>query len=668
MFYNDTIKMNEKIKQEYEELVKVIEYHNNLYYNEDDPEITDYEYDQLTQKLKKMEKEYPSLVTKSSPTQKITGKVKRELGISVEHKIPMLSLSDVFSKDEVIDFVESVKKDYPEASFVVEQKIDGLSLSIQYENGILTCGSTRGNGHVGEDVTLNVKELKNVPEKVDNIPLLEVRGECYMSGENFLLANEKQDEIGGKLFKNARNCAAGTLRQLDPKVVKERGLDVIIFNLQRISGKEILTHSQSLEYLRSLGFQVSPNYHICNTSDEVLEAIDDIGNNRNGLPYGIDGAVVKVDSLNLREEMGNTSKVPRWAIAYKYPPEQKETIVKDIVVQVGRTGRLTPVAEVETVDLAGSSVSRATLHNQDQIDRLDIGIGDTVIIQKAGDIIPEIVKVVKEKRQEGTTRFKLPDRCPVCNSLIVEDERCTNPDCQAQLIRNIQFFVSKDCMDISGMGPSIVEKLMESDYLHHVADIYKLKDYRDELIEKNIIGKTKTVDNLLKAIEKSKEQDIDRLVKALGALNVGKHAGKILSEKYGTMDAIMDAKYEDLVELQDIGDITAKSITDFFSRIEIRNIVKELKEAGVNMTSKASEKKQSSKFEGKTFVITGTLPSMGRTEMADLITSNGGKVSGSVSKKTSYLVAGESAGSKLTKANELGITVISEEDVKNMLQ
>lgn len=659
--------MNDKIKKEYEGLVEIIEYHNNLYYNEDDPEITDYEYDQLTQRLKKMEKEYPELITATSPTQKVTGKVKRELGIPVEHKIPMLSLQDVFTKEEVVEFVDSVHSQYPQADFVVEQKIDGLSLSLQYEKGKLTCGSTRGNAHIGEDVTLNVKQVKNVPEKVEDIPLIEARGECYMSQEDFIATNERQDEIGGKLFKNARNCAAGTLRQLNPEIVKERGLDVIVFNLQRIEGKDIKTHSESLEYLKSLGFQVSPNYKICKTTEEVLDAIDYIGNHRNGLPYGIDGAVVKVNSLELREEMGNTSKVPRWAIAYKYPPEQKETIVKDIVVQVGRTGRLTPVAEVETVDLAGSSVSRATLHNQDQIDRLDIGIGDIVIIQKAGDIIPEIVKVVKEKRPKGVVRFKLPNKCPVCGSDIIEEERCTNPDCQAQLVRNIQFFVSKDCMDISGMGPNIVEKLMDKDYLHHVADIYKLKDYREELIENNVIGKTKTVDNLIKAIEKSKDQDIDRLIKALGALNVGKHAGKILAEKYGTMDAVMDAKYEDLVELQDIGDITAKSITEFFARTEIRNIVKELKDAGVNMVSKASEKKQSSKFSGKTFVITGTLPTMGRTEMSELITNNGGKVSGSVSKKTSYLVAGEAAGSKLTKANELGITVLSEDDVKNML-
>lgn len=663
--------MTQEIRKEYEDLVALIEYHNDRYYNQDDPEIEDSEYDKLTQKLRKMENDYPELVTANSPTQKITGTVKRELGIPVNHQVPMLSLLDVFDKQEVVDFVNNVLASYPDADFVVEKKIDGLSLSMQYENGTLTCGSTRGNGHVGEDVTPNVKMLKNVPESIEAIPLFEARGECYMSEADFIATNEKQDEDGGKLFKNARNCAAGTLRQSNPAIVKERGLDVIIFNLQRIEGKTFATHSESLEYMKGLGFQVSPDYKVCKTADEVWSAIETIGNQRNGLPYGIDGAVVKVNSLAIREEMGNTTKTPRWAVAYKYPPEKKETKVLDIQIQVGRTGRLTPVAIVNTVTLAGTSVSKATLHNQAQIDRLDIGIGDTVIIQKAGDIIPEIVEVVKAKRPDGTVRFTIPTICPVCGGKVESGEdvdmRCTNPDCQAQVVRTIQFFVSKDCMDISGMGPSIVETLMNEGYIKHVSDIYKLKDYKDELIAKGCIGKEKTVNNVLNAIEKSKDQDIDRLIKALGARNVGKHAGKILAEKYGTMQEIMQAKYEDLLELQDFGETTAKAVTEFYSRPAVQKIIKELEEAGVNMTSKAASKKQSSKLEGMTFVITGTLPTMGRTEAADLITANGGKVSGSVSKKTNYLLAGEAAGSKLTKAQSLGVKVISEEELKNML-
>lgn len=652
-------------KKEYEELVKVIRYHNDRYYNQDDPEISDYEYDKLTQKLRKMEADHPELVTTDSPSQKITGDVKRELGIPVKHDVPMLSLLDVFDKQEVTNFVEGVLKDYPETEFIVEQKIDGLSLSLKYEDGQLVCGSTRGDGHVGEDVTPNAKQLHNVPATIEHLPMLEVRGECYMSEANFIATNEKQEKADGKLFKNARNCAAGTLRQLDPKIVKERGLDVIIFNLQDVNGKEFKTHSESLEYLKSQGFQVSPNYTICKTADEVMAAIDKIGENRNGLLYGIDGAVIKVNSLETREEMGNTAKVPRWAVAYKYPPEQKETKVRDIQVQVGRTGRLTPVAIVDTVTLAGTSVSRATLHNQDQIDRLDIGIGDTVIIQKAGDIIPEIVSVVKSKRPAGVVKFQLPKICPVCGAEVDEDYNCINIDCPAQVVRNLQFFVSKDCMDISGMGPSIVTTLLDEGYIKHVADIYKLKNYKEELITKGCIGKKKTIENLLKAIEASKTQDIPRLIKALGAKNVGKHAGTILAEKYGSMNKIMDAKYEELVDLPDIGEVTAHAIVDFFARPEVRNIIEELSAEGVNMEAK--DKKQSNKLEGKTFVITGTLPTMERSEAAALIESNGGKVTGSVSKKTSYLVAGEAAGSKLTKAQDLGITILTEDELKQML-
>lgn len=653
------------LQEQYKELVDVIAYHNNRYYNEDDPEISDYEYDQLTQKLRKMEKEHPELVTPDSPSQKITGEVKRELGIPVEHKVPMLSLLDVFSHEEVSDFVKTVLETYPDAQFVVEQKIDGLSLSLKYENGKLVCGSTRGNGHLGEDVTLNAKQLKNVPETVEDIPMLEVRGECYMSQEAFEAANEVQANNGKALFKNARNCAAGTLRQTDPKIVKARGLDVIVFNLQAVEGKTFENHSETLEYMKSQGFQVSPNYKICKTEEEVWAAIEEIGANRRGLPYGIDGAVVKVDSLTMRKEMGETAKVPRWAVAYKYKPEQAETKVLDIAVTVGRTGRLTPVATVETVTLAGTSVSKATLHNQDQLDRLDIGIGDTIVIQKAGDIIPEIVRVVKEKRPEGVTAFKLPSKCPVCGSELDEHHCCVNINCPAQTTRTLQFFTSKECMDISGLGPNIVLTLLNKGYIKGAADFYKLKDHKDELIADGCIGKEKMVTKILKAIEDSKDRDIPHLIKALGAKGVGNHAGTILARKYGSMDKIMDATYDELVALPDIGDITAKTLVEFFARPEVRQLIHEMEMAGVNMTAKKTQ--VSEKLSGLTFVITGTLPTMERSEASELITSNGGKVTGSVSKKTSYLVAGEAAGSKLTKAKDLGIPVITEDELKAMI-
>ena len=650
--------------EEYLKLVETILYHNDRYYNQDDPEISDYEYDQLMMRLKKMEKEHPEWIVPNSPTQRITGEVKRELGVKVEHKIPMLSLMDYFSKEEVEEWVGSVLDEYPETEFVVEQKIDGLSLSVEYHDGNLVCGSTRGNGLIGEDVTANTKELQNIPSKVDAITLLEVRGECYMSQEDFLKANEKQDRIGGKLFKNARNCAAGSLRQKDPKVTKERNLDVIVFNMQRSEGLNIKTHSESLEYMKKQGFQVSPDYRVCRTFREVWAAIENIGKIRGTLKYGIDGAVIKVNDLHQREEMGNTSKTPRWAIAYKYPPTRKTTVVRDIKVQVGRTGRLTPVAEFDEIELAGTSVQRATLHNQEQVDRLGVNIGDEIAVEKSGDIIPYIVKVSK-KNTEGA--FRMPDECPVCHHKVVRkdsDIKCINPSCRAQVVGNIIHFASKPCMNIMGLGENSVQKLFDAGYISDISDIYRLAEKRKELIADNIIGKEKTVDNLLAAIEKSKNCDADKFIKALGMANVGRHAGEILINKFGNVMNVLNASYDEMQSLNGIGDVVASTVKEFADNPDNMALVNRLLDAGVKPSSKELA---GDKFAGKTFVITGTLPTMSRQEASDIITKNGGKVSGSVSKKTSYLLAGESAGSKLTKARELGVTVINEDALMAML-
>lgn len=661
--------MDKKIREEYEKLVAEINYHNNLYYNEDAPEIEDYQYDALTQKLKALERDHPELITASSPTQKVGGIAKRTVGIEVTHSVPMLSLLDVFDENSVRDFVQKVKKDFPDAEFVVEQKIDGLSLSAEYHNGKLVVASTRGNGLVGEDVSANAKNIIGLPlELPSDLPLLEVRGEVYMAQKDFEAVNLQQEELEKPIFKNARNCAAGTLRQLSPKVVKDRKLRLFIFNIQQIEDKSFSLHSDALNWLKSQGFSTSPDFIKCRNEEEVIAAIAHIGKIRASLPYGIDGAVVKVDQLSLRDKMGNTAKTPRWAIAYKYPPEKKETVIRDIVVQVGRTGRLTPLAVFDPVDIAGSTIEKATLHNQDHLKRLNINIGDKVVIQKAGDVIPEIAYVSKKNTE---SYFKLPETCPICGSKVIHsegaDKYCPSLSCPAKIQRGIEFFASKECMDISGMGPSVVASLIKEGYIKKITDIFKLRDKRNELIQENIIGKDKTVDNLIAAIEKSKNRELPRLIKALGAKNVGAHAGKIIAEKYETLDAICNAKYDDLVALPGIGDICAKSITEFFGSDEVKNTIKELASLGVN-TSYNVEPVSGGIFEGLTFVITGTLPSLKRSECKDIVIKNGGKVSDSVSKTTSYLIAGEKAGSKLEKAKKLGTKVLAEGDFLKMLK
>lgn len=660
----------QEAKKRIEELRTQIEYHNNLYYNLDAPEISDYEYDLLTRELRALEKEFPKLLTKDSPTQKVGGKAKREAGVLINHNVPMLSLQDVFSKEEVMEFVSKMREELDNPRFSVELKIDGLSLALRYENGELTKGITRGDGLIGEDVTENAKVIQNVKTKLkEKLPYLEVRGEVYMTKEDFEHTNEMQELLNKKTFANPRNCAAGTLRQLDSAVVKERGLSVFVFNVQAVTGMEFESHSKSLDWLEAQGIPVV-EHMVCETEEEVWDAITRIGEMRGELPFDIDGAVVKLDSLSDRVKLGQTSKVPKWAVAYKYPPEEKESKLLEIELSVGRTGRINPTAVFEPVQLCGTKVERATLHNQDFIDDLDICIGDTIVVYKSGEIIPKIKSVVKEKRPAGAVRFQIPPVCPVCGALAVREEntadiRCTGSNCPAQLIQHIINFVGRDAMDIKGFGAAYVEALIEEGYLHTIADIYGLKDYKDELIEKGIIGKEKNTTKLLDTIEASKENEPYRLLTGLGIRNVGKAAAKDLIRYFKSIDALKNASLEELQAVPDIGGVTSEGLYQYFRDEKNIEIIEKLKVFGVRM--EAEEGTQGEKLAGLTFVVTGTLPTMGRSEAQELIEKNGGRVSGSVSKKTSYVLAGEAAGSKLTKAQELGITVISEEDLLKML-
>lgn len=656
-----------------EELRKIIEYHSERYYNQDSPEITDYEYDMLMQELKVLEKEHPELLTPDSPTQKVGGTAKRTAGVQVRHNIPMLSLQDVFSKEEVYRFVEEMKEQLDNPEFVVEYKIDGLSMALRYEEGELKLALTRGDGiNFGEDVTANAKVIRDVKKKLKSAPeYLEIRGEVYMTNASFDKVNETQELLGKKLFANPRNCAAGTLRQLDSAVTKERDLSLFIFNIQQVRGMEFATHTEGYEYLKKQGIKVIDDYKVCKSADEVWEAITAIGENRGNLAYDIDGAVVKINSYADREKLGATSKVPRWAVAYKYPPEEKESKLLDIELSVGRTGRITPTAVFEPVRLCGTSVSRATLHNQDFIDELDIGLGDTIVVYKSGEIIPKIKQVKKEKRTEGWRRFTIPDVCPVCGSKTererdTADIKCTSPNCPAQLERHIINFVGRDAMDIKGFGTVYIEELVRQGYIKDIADIFVLKNYREELIEKGIIGKEKNTDKLLDTIEKAKENDAYKLLTGFGIPNVGKAAAKSIMKHFKNIDALSHAAMDELQEVNDIGEVSAECIRRFFLNEDNRIIIARLKECGVNMTAEAAETIESA-ISGKTVVVTGTLPSLGRKEAQELIEKYGGKASGSVSKKTDYVLAGEAAGSKLTKAKELGIAILSEEAFKQLL-
>ena len=658
----------------YKELKEKIRYHNDRYYNQDDPEISDYEYDMLMQELKDLERKHPEYITDDSPTQKVGGEAKREAGVLVKHNVPMLSLQDVFSKEEVEEFIQDMKEQLDDPTFVVEYKIDGLSLALRYVNGKLDVAITRGDGILeGEDVTVNAKVINDVKKTLkEPIEYLEVRGEVYMTNAAFDKVNEMQEIKGKKLFANPRNCAAGTLRQLDSKITKERDLSMFVFNIQDVRGKEFISHSEGYEYLKQQGIKIIEDYKVCKTADEVWQAIVEIGENRDKLDYDIDGAVVKIDSFADRRKLGNTAKVPRWAIAYKYPPEEKETKLLEIELSVGRTGRITPTAIFEPIRLCGTTVTRATLHNQDFIDDLDIRIGDTIVVYKSGEIIPKVRRVVKEKRSAGSVPYIIGDKCPVCGAPAMRigdnaDLKCTNHSCPSKLVRNIVNFVGRDAMDIKGFGFAYVETLVEHGYLKDLSDIYGLIDKRQELLDKKIIGLVKSTDNLLNAIEGSKNNDASKLLTSLGISNVGKSAAKSLMKKFKSIDNLMKASYAQLVEVNDIGDISAMAIINYFKNPDNQAVIQRLKDYGVNMEV-IEEDDGDNRFEDMTFVVTGTLPTLSRKQAGELIEKHGGKVAGSVSKKTNYLVAGENAGSKLTKAQSLGINVINEETLLEMVK
>lgn len=651
-----------------EELRELINYHSNLYYTLDEPEISDYEYDELMRQLKQLENENPELITPDSPTQRIGGKILDGFD-EVVHEVQMQSLNDVFDRESVIDFgIKTQKALESDVEYITELKIDGLSVSLEYRDGYFFRGSTRGDGTTGEDVTENLKTIRTIPLKLkENIPYIEVRGEVYMPHSSFEMLNKRQEETQQKPFKNPRNAAAGSLRQLDSSVVAQRKLDIFVFNIQRIEGKEIKTHKEGLEYLSYLGFKTIPETPVSKSIEDAFKEVERIGEMRGSLDFDIDGAVIKVNSLNQRELLGSTAKCPKWAVAYKYPPEIKETKLTDILIQVGRTGVLTPNAVLDSVRLAGTTVSRATLHNIDYIREKDIRIGDTVLVQKAGDIIPEVVSVVKEERTGEEKVFNMPTHCPVCGAEVFREEgeaavRCTGGECSAQLARNIIHFASRDAMDIEGLGPALVEKFLENGIISSVCDLYHLEVEKIASLDK--MGK-KSAENLISAISKSKDNDLSRLIFALGIRHVGARNAKILAMHFLSLDALMKADEDQISAVEEIGEVIARSIVNFFRQSQNREIVENLRQSGVNFN--CYETKSEGVFTGKTFVLTGTLPSLTRNEASKIITDNGGKVSSSVSKKTDYVLAGEEAGSKLEKANALGIKVISEDEFKNMI-
>lgn len=654
-------------KERIGELTRLLNQAGYQYYVLDDPQMQDFEYDQLLRELETLEAQYPQWKQPDSPTQRVGGAALSKFE-KVTHAVPLMSLQDVFSMEELEDFLTKILEQHPGTAFSVEPKVDGLSVALEYENGLFVRGATRGDGVVGEDVTENLKTIPSIPMAIPNAPArLIVRGEVFMPKESFRKLNEEQEAEGKPLFANPRNAAAGSLRQLDPKIAAKRRLDVLIFNVQLAEGVEFETHSQSLRYLRDLHFKVIPN-QILSDPKEIGKAVEAINENRENLTCDIDGAVIKVDSLALRAQLGATAKFPRWAAAYKYPPEIKPTVVEDIVVQVGRTGVLTPKAVVRPVRLAGTTVTNATLHNQDFITQRDIRIGDTVLIRKAGEIIPEILEVDLSKRPENTQPYRLPACCPVCGAPTEREEdgaflRCTGAECPAQLSRNLAHFVSRDAMDIDGLGSAIVDALIEKGYLKSPADIYYLTlDNLKSLWQK---GDT-AANNLLTAIEASKQQDVSRLIYGFGIRQVGAKTARGLAAAFGNLENLMAADVETLTQVEDIGEITARSIVSWFSQPQSEHLIRRLKEAGVNMES--LRKITDTRFAGKTFVLTGALTKFTREEASQKIELLGGKVSGSVSKKTSFVVVGENAGSKERKARELGIPLLTEDEFLEMIQ
>ena len=654
-------------KRRIDELRELLAHHSYLYYVEDAPQISDYEYDKLFYELVALEEKYPEFDSPTSPTKRVGGKALDKFE-KVTHAVRMGSLSDVFSYDEVRDFVAKTNEKLGKATvFSVEPKIDGLSVSLVYENGEFSLGSTRGDGTVGENVSENLKTVRTIPMKTkDALPHLEVRGEVYMPREAFAALNEKREAEGEQLFANPRNAAAGSLRQLDSKVTASRRLDIFVFNVQAAEGIEFSSHIESLEYLKSQGFHIIDGIRRASSAEEIISAIEEIGAARDSLPYDIDGVVIKADSLAERRILGENISTPKWAIAYKFPPEQKQTKLTDIIIQVGRTGVLTPNARLEPVRLAGTVVSRATLHNIDFIRERDIRIGDTVTLQKAGDIIPEIICVDKSKRNGSEVPYEMPTLCPSCGEPVIRDDeaatRCTNASCPAQLERHITHFASRDAMNIDGMGPAVVRLLIASGLIHDVADIYSLSAGEIEGLDR--MGK-KSAENLIAAIERSKSAGLDKLIYALGIRQVGEKAAKSLAEAFPDIELLFSASEEQISAIYDFGDISAHYIVNFFAHPQTRTLVDELKSCGVKTTYEVQ--KRGNIFEGMTFVLTGTLPTMKRDEASRLIEENGGKVSSSVSAKTSMVLAGEDAGSKLTKAQSLGVRIISEEELLAML-
>lgn len=660
--------MEEK-KEAYEQLKQTIEYHMDLYYNQNTNEITDFEYDGLMQQLKEMEREHPEWVTEDSPTQKIGGEAKREAGVTITHHVPMLSIQDLFSKDEVTAWVAKVKELHPDAQFSVEHKIDGLSMSLRYQDGALTLAETRGNGIEGEDVTLNARVIPDVKQKISARGYVELRGEVYMSHEAFETFNEKQESLGKKPAANPRNLATGTLRQLDPKITKERGLRMFVFNVQDADGESahlMECHTAGLDELAAQGVAVVPHV-LCHTAQEVLAAIDDIGEHRGDYAYDIDGAVVKIEQVAYRADFPAGSKYSAGHVAYKYPPEEKEVEIEEVEVGVGRTGKMTFRARFkEPVRLCGTSVQYATLHNMDYIESLGIDEGCLAVCRKQGEIIPAIIKVTKPT---GTV-FRAPAVCPVCAHPLIKEEGtadicCVNPSCPAQLKRTIAYFAGRDAMDIKAFGATYVDTLVDEGYLHNYADIYRLQEYRDELVEKGIMGKEKNTDKILAAIEESKHNPVDKFLTGLAIRNVGKASAKEIMKHFDSLRGLAEADVEQLVQIPDVGEITAECIHDYFADAENRRLLSEAEALGINM--KSERQATGGRLAGLTIVVTGTLPTLGRREAAELIESNGGKCSGSVSKKTSYVLAGEAAGSKLDKARSLGVPVISEEELFAMI-
>lgn len=654
-----------------DELIPLLQYYTQKYFD-DEQVVSDYEYDMLMKELKSIEKEYPSLIRKDSPTQKVGSSIKKGFG-EVTHEVPLQSLQDVFSFEDVIEFDMRIKKKAEElnktTNYVVETKIDGLSSALTYKNGEFVLGATRGNGLVGEDVTNNLATIKHIPKKLKENIDITVRGEVFIGKKEFDKMNEERGFEEENMFANARNAAAGSLRQLDSSITAKRPLDIYVFNVQKIDNKEFDSHYEELEYLEKLGFNVNPVRILCSNIEEAIEAIKKIGEEREKLSFGIDGAVVKVDNLSLREDLGSTSKTPRWAVAYKYPPEKKETKLKDIICQVGRTGAITPMAILEPVVVAGSTISKTTLHNEDFIKEKGLKIGDTVVIQKAGDVIPEVVEVIKEKRTGEETDYNMPNVCPVCGAPAVREEgeaaiRCMGIECPAKLLRNIIHFVSKEGMDIEGLGSSIVEQLIENNLIENIADIYTLKLEDIASLKKN--GK-KFAQNLVDAIENSKNNDLYKLITALGIRHVGTKSAKTLAKYFKNIDNLISANLEELANIDDVGEITAKSIQEFFMQEQTIDLIQKLKKANVNMQT-LEEDNEDNRFNNMTFVLTGSLEKYTRDEASQIIEKFGGKVSSSVSKKTTYVLAGEDAGSKLTKAQTLGVTIITEQEFEEMIK